>query len=278
MKLILTSALLLVTSCTTVPRAELGGYIDSFHAAQAAATPIIAEYGVAERKARLDRLHRTGDRFARGYFDTFEISDAPEVTTVGLPPNTEATDRALRSVGAYSDTLVYLAENKNIDEAKAQLKSIAGNIGGLPGVELPLGALVDGLATAVAPAIEARNRKEFRSLVLRGHDPALKVIDGIRSLTPVQYEAITKSLRLRETDAPPEARQEIRDKINKWHAVFADYVVLLDAMEARLNDLYEVALHPPREPLLVRADRGAAELRSYADSLQRSIAQLHADQ
>ena len=277
MKLILTSALFLVTSCTTVPRDELSGYLDSFRSAQAAATPIIAEYSVAERNDRRGKL-RSSDRFASGYFDTFEVSDAPAVTSIGMPPAAEQLDRAMRSIASYNETLVYLAENKNIDEARAQLKSITDNLAGLPIGITPLGPAANALATALAPAIQQRNKREFRAIVLNGHPQVVKLIEAMRDYTPNQFDAITAPLRRRADRAAPEARQEIRDKINKWHALFGDYVVLLNAMQKKLDSLHEVALHPRREALLVRADRSAAELRVYADSLQRAIVELHAGQ
>lgn len=281
--------MLALGGCATIPKAELGAYNESFQAAQAAAKPIIADYAVAERAARQSQLRRTlldceiqpcPRLFDHGYYALFRVEDARAVSTIGLPPGADALDRAFRAIQSYNETLVALAEGRNIDEAKGQLRSIIADLGPLAGIAAPevaaLNATSQLLVDALKPAITEGNRREFLRLVLDGQDEVVTLIDLVQGFSDDQFLAVTRPLVDREAIAPDSEKPAIRDKINHWHTVFADYVILLDAMKSRLGDLKEVALHPKEEALLARASRGSAELRVYAETLQRSIDELHA--
>jgi hypothetical protein len=270
--------LVLLTSCSTIPRAELDAYNASFKAAQSAAAPIIADFGVAERADRLGKLVQ--QKHQRGYFATFEPSDVPAVATTGLAPGAAALDGALSAVARYNDTLLSLAEGRNIEEARVQLRAIAADLsvvaassGG--GVAATLAPAADVLVTALTPAIQAGNAREFRRLVLKGHPHMIRLVTLMKGATPDQFEAITAPLRRREAGAAAADRAAIAAQIDRWHTVFADYYMLLDAMAARLVALRDVLLQPRREAPLSLAARGSAELRVYAEALRRSISELH---
>jgi hypothetical protein len=269
--------LVLLTSCTTIPRVELDAYNTSFEAAQSAAAPIIADFGVAERADRLGKLLQ--QKHQRGYFATFEPSDVPAVATTGLPPGAAALDGALSAVARYNDTLLSLAEGRNIEEARVQLRAAATNLsvvaaaGG--GVAATLAPAADALVNALTPAIQAGNAREFRRLVLEGHPHVIRLVTLMKGATPDEFEAITAPLRRREAAAAPADRAAIGGQIDRWHTVFADYYMLLDAMTTRLDALRDVVRQPRRESPLALAARGSAELRVYAEALRRSISELH---
>ena len=56
--------------------------------------------------------------------DTYYYSELAD------PPATRVFRHALAAVGDYTILLVLLAENRNLDEAKAQIQVLAGNLGG----------------------------------------------------------------------------------------------------------------------------------------------------
>lgn len=274
---LLAPALLTCAGCATFPRAELDAYTASFQAAQTAASPLIADYGAAERALRWSVLSKEARFQPFGFSSTFKPDDAAAVATIGLPPTASALEGALRVIGLYNDTLLALAEGRNIEEARAQLGTIIGELGALTG-GLGTGAdlVVSPLITALRPAIEEANRQEFRRLVLDGYPKVVALIGLLREATTNQYEAIVRPLVLRADTAPPADLPAIREQIHGWHGVFGDYVVLLDSMQARLEDLRQVVLVPKREAPLARAARGAAELRAHADALKLSLSELHA--
>ena len=140
MKLLISAPLLLLGACASIPKAELGAYTESFQAVQSAAAPLLADYAVAERAARQAQLRRTSlvcdtppcpKLFEHGYYALFRIEDARAASTIGLPPGADALERALRSVRAYNETLIALAEGRNIDEARGQLRAIVADLGPL---------------------------------------------------------------------------------------------------------------------------------------------------
>jgi hypothetical protein len=289
-KIIAAGLLMLAAACDTLPRVELQAYRDSFTAAQSAATSINADYAVAERAARVFAMQRapvqgTTDRRytpARPYYQDFELADAGAVSTIGLPPGAAAVDRGFRAIATYNDTLVALAENRNIDEAKGQLRQIISDVGGIvpvdPGAIAIATSVSDIVAQILTPAIEIDNRAQFRDKILEGYEPMRGLIGLLRTHSMSQYRAIIDPLvrRAENMNDQDPARTALFDKINGWHHVFADYVVLLEAVDERLTVLKSAVEHPRETSALARASAGAAELRGYADGLRHSIDQLRA--
>ena len=301
LRITVTSCLLLASAgCTQLPRAEFQAYRDSFAASQTAASSINADYAVAERAARLNVLRAAdsvdehgaviedadGDPIPRytednPFFRTFELADATAVSTIGLPPGAAAIDRAFRGIAAYNDTLTALAENRNIDEAKGQLRGIISDVGGILPIDAPslavATAVSDLVTNILAPAIAYDNREQFKQQVLLGYQPMLDLIDKVADHSRSQYRAIVNPLISRaQRTLPGDDRNALIAKINGWQRVFADYVVLLNAMKARLTELKNAVEHPREASVLARASAGAAELRAYADGLRRSIDALRA--
>jgi hypothetical protein len=97
----------------------------------------------------------------------------------------------------------------------------------------------------------------------------------LRDYTPTQYSLTTRALRDRWI-TEEQSRTKIAAEINAWHHAYADYVALLNALEANLTALHGVMANPRPTPLLVRASTGAADLRAYAQALRQSIAEIRA--
>lgn len=277
------AALLLLTlgsACAQLPKAELQAYSAAFEATRSAAEPMVADYAIAERDVRLGLMQTDAERGYADFFPTFRPSDAAAVSTVALPPGADSLDRTFRAVAHYNETLVALAENRNIDEARAQVDQIIDNLGGIapPLAQAPIvKPIADLLITALTPAIAADNREQFKRIVLSGEPHVQSLISVLRDYTPTQYSITTSALRKKaRLDPPPPDRDEVVAKINSWHKAFADYVALLDAMKLRLTELRAAVETPRATPLLQRAASGAAELRSYADALRLSLAQVRA--
>jgi hypothetical protein len=275
------SMLVLGSACAQLPKPELQAYSAAFEATRSAAEPMLADYAVAERSVRLDVMETDPDRHFDGFFPTFDPEDAAALTTVTLPPGAAAVDRSFKAIKAYNDTLVALAENRNIDEARGQVGVIIDNLSGiappLAGAAPAVKPVADLLITALSPAIQADNRAQFKRIVLDGEPHVQALIDTLRAYTPTQYSITTTALRKKaRLDPPPPDRAAVLAKINAWQKAFADYVALLDAMKQRLSELHDAVENPRSVPLLQRAAAGSAELRSFADALRLSLAQVRA--
>ncbi|HLL29643.1 MAG TPA: hypothetical protein VK403_01475 [Allosphingosinicella sp.] len=272
--------LALGSACAQLPKPELQAYSTAFEATRSAAEPMLADYAIAERDVRLGLMQTDTERSYDGFFPTFRASDAAAVSTVGLPPGAEALDRTFRAIGHYNETLVALAENRNIDEARGQVSQIIDELGGIapPLAQSPaVKPIADLLITALTPAIAADNREQFKRIVLSGEPHVQALISALRDYTPTQYSITTSALRKKaRLDPPPSDQAEVVAKINSWHKAFADYVALLDAMKLRLSDLRAAVENPRAAPILQRAATGAAGLRSYADALRLSLARVRA--
>jgi hypothetical protein len=300
---ILVSLLLVLSAaCAQVPKPQLQAYSEAFQAVQTAAGPMIADYAIGERAAAMAamdapiqardeggnlKFNAKGDpvmvdRNPNGYFADFRPTDTAALSTIGLPPGADAVDRALRGIAAYNDTLVALAEDRNVDEARGQLRSIVTEVGALiPGAEAAtaVGQSLAGLVVDfLKPAVQQDNRAMFRQLVLDGHPKVISLIHLLRDQSTPQYAATIRNLSRKAQDEPngSEAHKAAIEKIEAWQVVFADYVTLLTVMETRLDQLELAVRNPKSQPVLARAQAGAVELRSYADGLRRSIAQLRA--
>lgn len=263
-------------ACTSLPRAEFQAYREAFVAAETAAAPISENYAVRERAEWRRRLAET--RSPLGFFETFEAEDATLLSSLGLPPGADASDRAFRALARYNDMLVSLAENRNIEEARGQLRQITSELTSiaapLGSAQIPLDRAADVVLAIFNPIIQEDNRQQFRLRVLEGHDEMIALVGVLRDLAPHQYQIITRPLQDRARLADPADRAPIATEINAWHQVFIDYVFLLDSVEDRLNLLEQAARNPRSAPILARSAAGAADLRAYADGLRRSVTAL----
>ena len=278
--LILLSAL--CAACSSLPRAELQAYRDAFNAAETAAEPMIADYAAAERAQRLAALQNSesGRLFSpeNPFFGTFDPRiDPAALSSIGLPPGAQAVNRAFSAIAAYNDTLVALAENRNVAEAQGQIRQIISDVGGvIPGgeaVTTVAGKFSDVLTNVLAPLVAIDNRAQFRQRVLDGFDPMVGLVDILVAHSADQYRT-TISPYLRQIREGRGDRAQAVEKINGWHRVFADYVVLLTGVKEQFRNLRDAVQNPRSAPLLARAAAGSAELRSYADALRRSIGEL----
>lgn len=274
--------LTLASACAQLPKAELQGYTAAFEATRRAAEPLMADTAVAERSERLLDMKGDEDRGFNDFFPAFRVTDTAALSTAALPPGAAAVDRTFRAISNYNETLVALAENRNVDEARAQLNQVLDDLGAiappLAASKMPLiKPVADLLVTALKPAIVADNRARFKEIVLDGQPLVKQLIGVLRDYTPTQYDFATSALQAQLVADPAptgEDRKEIVDKINGWHLAFADYVALLNSMEQRSDDLADAVRYPKSVAFLQRAATGSAELREYADALRLSLARL----
>lgn len=274
--------LALSAACAQLPRAEFQAYRDSFQAAQTAADPLIADYGVAERALLVQRIRQDPQRtFARfGYFSDLQPDrDAVALSPFVQPPGATALNRIFQGIALYNESLVALAENKNIDVAKAQLNQLSGNVTalvpGLAGAQTTITQGISALTALLGPLVQAENREQFRQAVINGHPHVEELINALRDHAAPQFGTrVAGLLEELQNEADEGDRRRLIAEINGWHAAYANYVALLDVMKARLSDLKEAVENPRSAPLLERAVQGSADVRAHAETLRRTIAEI----
>jgi hypothetical protein len=201
------------------------------------------------------------------------------------PPATGAFRRALAAVGNYTDLLVILAEGRNIDEARGQLGTLAGNLAaaveaaGVSGAGLAVQGALQALDPLIRLAAQQANAAELERVVREEEPKVEKLIlalrafagDLFRSLTGVSFERFdTAGLDNREI-AEVEAK-----RIEGYRVAVSNYVVLLDRYRMLLADVV-ATYDKPRNPVTLAnlADR-SAQLSAQADLWRRTLASLRA--
>lgn len=279
--LIAISLSILASACAQLPKPELAAYTAAFEATRNAAEPLLADYAVAERNERLADMQKDKDRkFAtNGFFNTFQVSDVEALSDASLPPGAAAIDRTYHAISRYNETLLALAENRNVDEARGQLNqviddlsAIAPPVGRMPVLKPAANLLVDFLK----PAIVQDNREQFKRIVLDAKPSIQGLIDILRNYTTTQYDFTTFALQDQATAMSngPE-RDKVVEKINDWHRTYANYVALLNALDRREDELVDAVRYPKTQSFLQRAAAGVEDLRNYTDALRLSLAKMH---
>jgi hypothetical protein len=213
----------------------------------------------------------------------FCLEDSYYYSELADPPATGAFRRALAAVGNYTDLLVILAEGRNIDEARGQLGTLAGNLAaalqavGVSGAGVAVQGAIQALDPLIKLAAEQANAAELERVVREDEPKVEKLIlalrafagDLFRTLTGVSFERFnTAALENREI-AEVEAK-----RIEGYRVAVSNYVVLLDRYRVLLADVV-AAYDKPRNPvtLATLADR-SAQLSAQADLWRRTLASL----
>ena len=275
-----------LTGCaTTMPVQEVRQASAAYDAAASAAAPLLDDLAVAERRAarrvaaaqKKDTL-REGDVTA---LLTFDARAAASFASIGEPRNTATQRRGLKVVGAYFDVLEVLAEGSNIEEARARIQTLAGNVAGLAAlVTGGTSALVAPVVAALGPIIDAaaraENEDELRRLVLEGAKPVDDLLSRLIDSTPAIYGVL-----INESETAAEgpladnkaARRAELLKISGYHVALANYVVLLQQLRVSLEALV-MAVRAPSRVTLTSLTATTNELLIQAESARRAYGLL----
>ena len=225
-----------------------------------------------------------------GVIDGFCVEDAPYYSEIIDPPGTRTFRRALAAVGDYTELLLILAEGRNIDEATAQLHTLAGNAGAALG---SAGALVgapqaagiapalNGLVTAFEPLIgraaQRSNANELKRLVREESPKVEKVLEALGDGVPALFNTLAETPLARFNtvglDNPEVAKVEI-DRIEGYRVAVSNFVVLLDQYRSLLHDLVAAYDAPRGSVTLASLVERSGDLAARADAWRRTLANL----
>ena len=270
---------------TTMPVQEVRQASAAYDAAASAAAPLLDDLAVAERRAarrvaaaqKKDTL-REGDVTA---LLTFDAQAAASFASIGEPRSTATQRRGLKVVGSYFDVLEVLAEGSNIEEAKARIQTLAGNVAGLAAlVTGGTSALVAPVVAALGPIIDAaaraENEEELRRLVLEGAKPVDDLLGRLIDSTPAIYGVLINESETAAEGALADnkaARRAELLKISGYHVALANYVVLLEQLRVSLEALV-TAVRTPSRVTLTSLTATTNELLIQAESARRAYGLL----
>jgi hypothetical protein len=237
-----------MVSCgPSIPRDQVQRTNAAYEAVAARSEPVLAELSIAERRTFV-RILANGGAPRDGDIVipiTFDPKSAASFSTIDDPQLTASLRRALCIVGDYFKLLAVLAEGRNIDEAKAQMNTLAGSVRDIitvatGGAGLPIVDIASKLSPLVDEWAKARNADELRRLVLKGEPIVRSLIDRLQNASTTMYEILIREpMRAsRTTLADNEvARHTVYVQMLGSLTSLADYVILLDKLRETLSVL-----------------------------------------
>jgi hypothetical protein len=212
-------------------------------------------------------------------FLTFDARKAASFASIGEPPSTAQQRRGLKVIGSYIDVLETLVEGRNIDEAKAHIRTLALNVGSLAALATGgTSALVAPFITAIGPLIDAaartENAEELRRLVLEGATPVDELIGRLIDSTPQIFTELIAESEAAATGPLLEnktARRAEVLKIGAYHVAVANYAVLLQQLRSTFAALVS-AVRAPSRVTLASLSASSTELLLQAESVRRAYA------
>ena len=282
---VLCCAIGLLTGCaSTLPVQEVRQASAAYDAAAAVGGMLLDELAIAERRAEASALPKGTRTLSEGdvtVFLVFDARNAASFASIGEPARTAAQRRGLKVVGSYFEVLEVLAEGRNIEEAKARLQTLAGNVAGLAalatgGASALAGPVVSALGPIIDAAARAENAEELRRLVLEGAKPIDELIARLIDSSPSIYR-----LLIQESETAAEgpllrnaaARRAELVKIAGYQTTVANYVVLLEQLRVTFAALVTTVRSPSRVTL-ASLNASTNELLIQAESVRRTYAIL----
>lgn len=209
--------------------------------------------------------------------------DSPYYSELGDPPATRAFRRALAAVGDYTQLLLLLAEDRNVDEAKGQLQGLAGNLGatleavGVGGASLVAGPIVEALNPLIELAAKDANAAELKRVVLQESPKVEALVAALGKGAPEVFRTVSENAFRRFNtiglDNLEVAKAEAQ-RIEAYRVAVSTYVMLLDEYRELLRALAAAYDLPRSTATLAALAERSAQLSARADAWRRTLASL----
>jgi hypothetical protein len=308
-KLFLLCGALMVSGCAAKPPlAEVRIVGRAFDDLNAASQPLIDDLALAERaqgKAAAEaRARERAKGRAGGQGDPGPCAEIlliggekegwPEVqngfcppdsyyySELADPPATRAFRHALAAIGAYTRLLLLLAEGGNIEQARGQLQTLAGNLGtalqaaGVTGAGLLAKPVLEALNPLIELAARDANAEELERVVREEAPKVVALLEALRIAAPELFTTLTETAMARFNESPD--NQAIANaeaaRIEAYRVAVSNYVVLLEQYRRLLNELVAAYSRPGGSLSLGYLAEQSAELSARAEAWRRSLASL----
>jgi len=285
---------LTLSGCATAPPVEqVRAFANASDAFNAASQPLLDEVAVAERE-RAWRLIKTPPDDAPHVLDVplpggatrrlqldLPVEDVLAISTIGDPPATAEFRRGVGTIKHYAAVLVLLAENQNIDAARAELGILATNIAGaaalVPGAQAA-SALVSPALAELQPfidnAVRAQNAAELRLLVLDANRSIKKLNAELRKGAEPLFHTIASGQR--EVIIGLNDPAAAVDRIDAYRVSFANWLMLLDLVDQATDQLVAAVSNPTNAVSLGSLAELSTRITTYAESTRRALAVFRA--
>lgn len=288
--------LALVAACAVRPVEEVKYFRSAFVAVNQVGQPLLDEVAVSERQRgrsiatnRTRRGTVTGDcrpawqEVGRaGFIYGFCNEDAPYFGELGDPPAAKMMRGSLSVIERYAEALGQLGDGGNLDEARGQIEEIGADVAGLlslvPGLQASA-AVIGPALQALQPILDgigkAASAAEQRRLIRDGAPLVSKLIGALRNAAPEVFVTLIDLPRTRltrEAAANPDVAAPDLRAIEGYRTTVSNYVILLGELQTAW-DVVVAAVDRPADPIrLAQIARRTGEIRSYADSVRRTMA------
>lgn len=280
--------------CATAPPVEqVRAFANASDAFNAASQPLLDEVAVAERE-RAWRLIKNPPKSAKGVLELplpggatrrlqldLPVEEVLAISTIGDPPATAAFRRGVGTIKHYANFLVLLAENQNIEAARAELGILATNVAGVvalvPGAQAA-SAIVSPALNALQPfidnAVHAQNATELRLLVLNASPKIKELNAAIRKGAEPLFHTMASSQReaiIDQSDPAPAV-----DRIDAYRVSFANWLMLLDLVDQATDQLAAAVTNPDNAVSLGSLAELSTRITTYAEGTRRALAVFRA--
>lgn len=273
--------------CSFVPSAELKVFRESVVTANTAATPILDELSVTER--RVKKLTVSAQAGAA----TFVATDAGYFSDIGDAPATTLFRRAHDVLDGFSEVLVGLATGtfiandvESFEGLTAELTGLVAALGGaVPGaapVALAADPAVKGILAVARPGLEqvleALSRREARRAIAVAVDRDVvgELTRQLIAATPTMFNLLVVEAQDATLSRPSaEARKAYAERADRVRVVMSNYVILLQRVNKAWNDVAGATVRRTTISITVLTER-VGELRAAAIATRRAFAEMNA--
>jgi hypothetical protein len=220
-----------------------------------------------------------------GFIAGFCLEDAAYFSDLAEPPATRALRTGIDALRQYSQVLLVLAEDRNIEQARMQLRVLGGISAGtlvmIPGGQGPAAMILpvlEALGPLLDAAIKAQNFKEMIRLVSSANEQFAKLVLALKATTPYMFDTLTRSAARKapnETINNPELGVMVVTQINGYRKALSSYIVLLEVLEQIHVEMVKALNAAEDEPLsLTLVVNRAEQLNNQANALRQVLATL----
>jgi len=285
---------LLLAGCATAPVEQVRAFASAADAFNAASQPLLDEVAVAERERALKFIKSPpadakdvlvvpgmpGGATRRLLLD-LPADQVLAISTIADPPATAAFRRGVGSLKRYSTVLVLLAENQNVDAARAELGILATNLAGvaalIPGAEAApavVGPALAALGPLIDDAARAKNAEELRRLVLEAAPTIKKLNAALRNGADPLFHTVSRGEREIIIEGGDAAAAVAR--VDAYRVAFANWLVLLALVDQATDELVAALANPANAATLASLAELSTRITIYAEGARRALAIVRA--
>jgi hypothetical protein len=308
-------AALLAAGCAGAPRAELTRLQAAMATTRAAADPLFDDLAIAERRVGTTTTlaeargagaagapptpsgciaRWTGER-STGFVGVLCPEHIPFESGIGDPPATASLRCGLAALTDATTALLALAENRNLDEARAQVEGLTGALSGFvqaaaapfgptsgaQAVLTLLGPVAAQLQPLIGQIVAANNAERVRRLILDDEQRFVALVRGLRGAVPAMNQMFVADFEQRIAFATPAQRAALvadgARTMNGYRRLLSDYARLLDGVDAAWVATVAAAREPERVDLAA-INAALGEARTAAETVRRAQAAFRAGQ